>query len=573
MTQIADNAPVSLSIIRGIPLSEDPDMGALTIGGYLREVTERFAGREAVVMPDSGGTVRWSYTDLWNEAVKMARCLIAHGVVKGTRVGLLMTNRLEFVSSFFGTVLAGGVAVPLSTFSTAPELRHLLKASACSVLLLESKVLKKDFISMLAELDPALLNGEPGKVQSMTFPFLKTLVAVDGTTSRGSIESWPDFVASADSVPAALVDLTAESVAPCDLGAIFFSSGSTALPKGIQSAHRAVALQLARWSRLFGLDSDTRVWTANGMFWSGTFGCTIGSALSAGGVVVLQKTFDPEQALQLMESERVNFPLSWPHQWAQLADAKNWDSVDLSAMRYVNPNTPIARHPTVTTDWDEPVHSYGSSETFTISAIYPSGTPKEITLNSAGTPLPGIVIKIVDPLTGETLPMGERGEIAVKGPTLMLGYVGIPLDETLDEEGFFLSGDGGYVDAQNRLFWEGRLNDIIKTGGANVSPVEVDLALKEMPGVKVGQVVGLPHDTLGEIVVACIVTNDGVTLSEDDIKAFLKQRLASYKVPRLVLFFTGQEMKKTGSAKIKTADLRELASKRLEAVGAGQDAG
>ena len=110
------------------------------------------------------------------------------------------------------------------------------------------------------------------------------------------------------------------------------------------------------------------------------------------------------------------------------------------------------------------------------------------------------------------MPRGERGEICVKGPTLMLGYVGTPLDETLDAEGFFHTGDGGYLDDAGRLFWEGRLTDIIKTGGANVSPLEVDEALAGYPGVKVAQTVGVPHETLGEVVVACIVPHDGASL-------------------------------------------------------------
>src|SRR6202012_3638286 len=109
-------------------------------------------------------------------------------------------------------------------------------------------------------------------------------------------------------------------------------------------------------------------------------------------------------------------------------------------------------------------------------------TPRELAEGSHGRALPGNTLKIVDPLTGEAVARGERGEIAVKGPTLMLGYLGVPLDETLDAEGFFRTGDGGFVDDTGRLFWEGRLNDIIKTGGANVSPVEIDSVIQDCPG-------------------------------------------------------------------------------------------
>ena len=164
--------------------------------------------------------------------------------------------------------------------------------------------------------------------------------------------------------------------------------------------------------------------------------------------------------------------------------------------------------------------------------------------------------------------MGEQGEIAVKGPTLMLGYLGIPLDETLDDQGFFRTGDGGYVDSEGRLFWEGRLNDIIKTGGANVSPVEIDNVIAQCPGVKVTKTVGIPDELLGELVVACIVPLDGAELSEEQVRSFTKEQLASYKVPRRVLFFSEDELETTGTNKIKSSELKVLASEKLQAEAA-----
>jgi fatty-acyl-CoA synthase len=147
---------------------------------------------------------------------------------------------------------------------------------------------------------------------------------------------------------------------------------------------------------------------------------------------------------------------------------------------------------------------------------------------------------------------------------LMLGYIGVPLTDSLDADGFFCTGDGGHVDADGRLFWHGRLNDIIKTGGANVSPVEVDTLLRKMPEIKIAQTVGVPHDTLGELVVSCIVPHDGVTLDASAVKSFAKEKLASFKVPREVLFFAEDELATTGTNKIKTADLRVLAAARLQ---------
>jgi fatty-acyl-CoA synthase len=551
----------------GIPLAEETGIGPLTLGGYLREITQRYGPHEAAVLREGDQVERWSYADLWARSVEVARALIACGVVKGTRVGVLMTNRLEFLSGVFGTALAGGVAATISTFFTASELDEVLRASGCSVLLFERSVLKKDFAAILAELEPGIASARPGKLMSLRYPFLRHLAAIGHEDGEGAIETWARFLARGHKVPAGLVCTAEASVAPSDPGVLFFSSGSTGKAKGILSAHRGPCLQLWRWPSWYCFDEPPRVWSSNGFFFSGNFCQAFGSALTNGGTLVLQRWFDAEEALRLMETERASMLLAWPHQWAQLEAAPNYATTDLSAMRYIDATTPIARHPTISTDWREPRHAYGCTETFTLITVLPGNTSEERASTSHGVPTGGSVIKIVDPFSGSAVALGERGEIAVKGPTLMLGYLGIPLDETLDAEGFWRTGDGGWIDPEGRLHWEGRLNDIIKTGGANVSPLEIDEVIRTLPGVKISQTVGVPDDLLGELVVTCIVAQDEANLTEEAIRTGAKARLASYKVPRRVLFFPEEEFRTTGSAKIKTADLRLLAAARLEDPG------
>lgn len=556
-----------LSIVHGIPLVDEQGIGALTLGSYLREVTQKFGTNEALVLRDGDSVVRWSYAELWQRAVEVARALIAVGVGKGTRVGILQTNRPEFLASLFGTALAGGVPTTISTFYTASELETVLQMSGVSVLLLERSVLRKDFAEIVTSLEPKIAASVPGELASVTFPFLRHLAMVDSDNAIGGIEGWSAFLARGTEVAPEMVDAIAASVSPADPGILKFSSGSTGKAKGILSAQRGVCLQLWRWAQWYAVTPahPVRMWSANGFFWSGNFAMALGGTLSTGGSLVLQRWFDAEEALELMEAEKVTFLNAWPHQWAQLEAAPNYASVDLSAMHYIDATTPIARHPTINTDWREPAQAYGNTETFTLISVFPSGTPQDIAGTSHGPPTAGSTIKIVDPLTGATMPLGERGEIAVKGPTLMLGYLGIPLDQSLDDDGFLRCGDGGYIDAQGRLFWEGRLNDIIKTGGANVSPLEIDAVIRECPGVKLTQTVGVPDELLGEMVVGCIVLHAGASLDEAAINEFAKQKLASYKVPRRVLFFAEDELKTTGSAKVKTADLRKLAAERLTA--------
>jgi fatty-acyl-CoA synthase len=542
-----------LSIIHGPPLEDEEGLGELTLSGWFRHVCESGGAREAVIFYKgglaAGSRISWSYDELWAHANAVAKALIACGVGKGTRVGVLMTNRPEFLSATFGITLAGGVATTLSTFSTPDELEHLLQVSAVSVLLLERRVLKKDFAEMVAGFDPAGL------------PFLSHIASVGGGTGA---DDWEQFLARGADVPQAQVDARAAANTPADPGVLFFSSGSTAKPKGILSAHRGVTLQLWRWPKWYlAKPNEVRMWSANGFFWSGNFSMALGGALTRGGAVILQSTFDPAEALALMEREAATMLFAWPHQWEQLVGAANWAETDLTSLIYIDKNSPIAQHPTVNSSWREPYAAFGNTETFTLFTAMPANTPEEEIAGSVGRPCHGVTVKIIDPLTGEAVPLGEKGEICVKGPTLMLGYIGIALTDTLDAEGFLRTGDGGHVDDMGRMYWHGRLNDIIKTGGANVSPVEVDTLIRTMPQVKISQTVGVPHETLGELVVTCIVPHDDAVLDEAAVKAFAKEKLASFKVPRAVLFFAEDELETTGTNKIKTADLRKLASERM----------
>lgn len=554
------------SIVSGPPLAEETGIGAATLAGFIREVTERYADNEALAFQDESGDItRWSYQQLYRQSMEVSRALLSGGLSKGTRVGVLISNRLEWVSSVFGISLAGGVAVTLSTFATPRELEYFLKQSDMGVLLVEDKISKQSFLSDLLSLSPDLSQGVPAKLQLANFPHLRRIIALGETTNYPGVENWNEFILEAHKFPQELAEAVAESVCPADEAVVFFSSGSTALPKGIVHSHHAASLQCWRWARLLELEPGVRSWTPNGFFWSGNFAVLLGSTLAVGGCVLLQGFFNPASALKLMQSERVSYPFVWPHQMASLEEAPTFLETDLSALKYVDPSWCFAKNPTVSlTGWRYPSNSFGCSETFTINCSYPSSTPDEVRGDSHGVPMPGNTLRIVDPLTDEITPLGERGEICIKGPTLMSGYLRVPLAQCLDSEGFYRTGDGGCIDTQGRLCWEGRLNDVIKTGGANVSPVEVDTVIQEFRGIKTAHTVGVPHETLGELVVACIVTMENHLIEETALSEFLKERLANYKLPKHILFFEEEELSLTGNAKIRVGALRDLAIERLE---------
>src|SRR5205807_524469 len=203
----------------------------------------------------------------------------------------------------------------------------------------------------------------------------------------------------------------------------------------------------------------------------------------------------------------------------------------------------------------------------------PADTPLEQRTGNQGPVLPGMHVRIVDPHTGRRKGVGSEGGIAVKGTCLMKGYVKVAPEDCFDVDGFFHTGDAGFVDEHGLLHWTGRTDDLIKSGGANVSPVEIESVLLEHPGLKAAVAVAVPHATLGEMVVLATVAHDGASVTEADVQEFLRGRIASYKIPRRVLFFAEADLVQTGNAKIKTTELRSLAVARLAAEAAsGQPA-
>jgi fatty-acyl-CoA synthase len=549
----------------GPPAETEEGIGALTLGGVLFEVTRRGPERDALVFhePD-GGTVRWSYRDLEREARRVARALLAAGAGKDTRVGILMGNRPEWVAAAFGAALASAVAVPLNTYFEAPELDYVLRHSDVQVLLTQDRLLGHAYVDQVAALCPELLDAAPGELRSPRFPHLRRVAAVGLDATRGAAEPWDVFLGAGDGVPDALVDAIAADVTPADRALIIYTSGTTATPKGILHPHRGPALQSWRFAQQLRLDPSVRVWSAFPFFWSAGFVMVMGATLAAGGCLVLQEHFEPGEALRLLEAERVTSPHAWAHQFAELEDHPAWATADLSAIRHCEAFTSFGRHPSVHVDdrWS-PRAAYGLSESCTIISSLPADTPREIRERSQGAILPGNAVRIVDRDTGVELAVDTIGEITVKGTTLMLGYMRALPEQCFDDDGFFHTGDAGYVDDDACLHWTGRITEMIKTGGANVSPVEIEETLLRHPGLWTARAVGIPDEKLGEMVVVCAVAHDGVVVDESDVRGFLRGRIAAYKIPRRVLFFDEHELSLTGNAKIRAEDLRKLAIDRL----------
>jgi acyl-CoA synthetase (AMP-forming)/AMP-acid ligase II len=549
------------------PPRPEASTGALTLGGILAEQSARFPAHEALVFDDpllGGTTVRWRYRDLEFHARRVAKALVAAGIGKGARVGVLMGNRPEAVASLFGAALAGAVAVPISTFSAKQELSYLLAHADISVLLLQTTMARHRFAADLAELCPAV--GRPSPIADPGYPFLRQAAIVGPVQDACGLASWESFLHRGDAVDDGLIDAVSAQVHPSDLATIIYSSGTTAHPKGVLHNHRAVALQWWAQARLFGRDDATRVWCALPLFWTAGLNVALGATIAAGGTWVMQEIFEPAQALRLLEREHVTEPHTFAHQARALEEHPDWRSTDLSSCTRVFGKSVFTRHPSVKGDpsWNMPV-GYGLSETSSFLTGFPYTTPRDVLRKgSYGRLLPGNELRVVEPETGRVLGPNEQGEFIVRGPTLMEHYVKRTRSECFDADGFYHTGDFGFYDEDGCVYFGGRRTEMIKTGGANVSPAELEIQLQAYEPVKLSRAVGVPDERRDEIVVLCVELKEGASATEEDIKSFLRDRVASYKVPKRVLFFADDEIPMNGTGmKVQDDSLLTLVLERL----------
>ncbi len=547
----------------GLDLPPIDPAAAVTLGGFVAEVAARFGAREALVLEDAlrdGARTSWSYGRLHEESRRVAAALAAAGIGKGARIGILMGNRPEFVAALFGVALAGAVAVTFSTFSARDELAVLLELSDVELLLTQRGIARRVLTDDLATLLPG---ARDGRVSTPRYPFLRRVAVLAGGGADG-FQDWEAFLADGAGIDGGMLDARAARVSGNDEAVIIFTSGTTSIPKGVIHRHGTVVRQFRWQSHIYGRRAETRIASPFPLFWSAGIVSVLGSTLAAGGTYVADEVFEPGAALKLIARERIDEYYGFPTHTAALADHPDWPAADLSSLTRVIGNNEFDGHPNTRPDpdWNHIV-AYGMSESCTSVVSHLSTTPTAIQRQSAGRPLPGIELRIADFATGAVLEAGGEGEICVRGPTMMPHYVGMRREDSFDDEGFFHSGDTGFVDPEGYLHWTGRIKNMVKTGGANVASGEVEAVAAALGSLKLCRVIGMPDRRLGEMVVLCAVREDGSDISEDAVRAAMREKLAAYKVPRRVLFFAIEDYPLTASGKVRDADLRELAAARM----------
>jgi fatty-acyl-CoA synthase len=528
-----------------------PQPPAQSVGALLERAAATFPDRAALVAGDTSVT----HAALREAAHRAARGLAALGVVKGTHVGILLPNSPEWLAFAFGAAALGGVLVPLSTLATGRELDHALRHADVSVLVTAERFRRHEYLATLLGLCPALARPAPDGLRSPEFPALRQVVVAGAESVPAGVRSAAACLAAAEGVAPGVVDAALARCVPADTAAIFFTSGSTALPKGVVHTHGSMLASAANIADALGLTADDVVWGCLPFFFTGGFVAIALATLCAGGTVVLQEAFEPGQALGLLERTGCTVVFGWPHQIQAMIERPDFDRARLRVRKGVGANAPWAA--SLYPPGHEAVGTYGMTESGPMSVATRWSDPLSLRARGHGRPMPGVELRIADLASGAPLPPGEQGEILLRGTTMMQGYYKMPRDTCFDAEGFFHTGDRGWIDRDGVLHFADRLKDVIKAAGVSVASGEIEAVLRDHPLVRAAWVVGVPDPLRGERPAAFVVAAGAVTT--EDLLAFCRERLASYKVPRHVFWRREDELPVAGSGKVLKERLREQA--------------
>lgn len=532
-----------------------------TVGALLAHLAHTMPQQEAVVWPPQ----RFTYDTLYAQAMAVARGLWQLGIRHGEPVALLMSNRPEWITTALGCALIGAPVVALSTWARRLELAYVLEHSQAVALVMLDGFLGADYQALLTEVVPEVAHRPPGQIGAARLPALRELIVL-GQPVLAAARHFDEMVARGRRPKAEIGHAASVPVQPTDILYVLYTSGSTARPKGVPLTHVGCLENGFNIGERQHLTPADRLWLAVPLFWSFGAANALMALLTHGGTVVLQERFDAEEAVRLIATEQCTVYYGMSHMTHAMLATPAWPCADTRSLRTgLTIGTPeevgLTMHGLGVRQL---CNVYGATETYGNATVTDAHDPEAVRLHSQGKALPGMQIRIVDPESRAVLPAGKVGEILVAG-YVTPGYYRDPENNAraFDAEGYFITEDLGMLDAMGYLHFRGRLKDLIKSGGINISPLEVEAYLGTHPKVKQASVVGLPDAVKGEVPVAAVELRQGETASAAELRGFCRDQLASYKIPVQVVFFGPDEWPRTSTGKVQKPALREVIAARL----------
>jgi HIP---CoA ligase len=534
-----------------------PLQHGFTVPGLVAAAADRFGDGTAVL--DRGRRI--SYAELGALVETAARGLIASGVEPGDRVCVWAPNVHQWVVAALAAQSAGAELIPLNTRFTGHEALDILERTRSRVLFLPDTFLGRDY---LATLRAATGGGAGGPVPGL--PRLETVVTIPveggGPELREGVVAWADLLVRAGEVSAAVADERASAVSPDSVCDILFTSGTTGRPKGAMSSHRQTLAVADAWAERAEVEPDDRYLIINPFFHSFGYKAGIVVCLLRGAAILPQLVFDIDRTVELVERERVTILPGPPTIYQTLLEHPGRGIRDLSSLRLAVTGSaivPVALIERMRSElsFSAILTAYGLSEAVVATMCLPTDAPERISRTS-GCATAGFEIRIMSTDGDEVrLPTGSDGEIQLRGPNVMLGYLDDPeaTRSAIDGDGWFRTGDIGNLDEHGYLAITDRLKDMYTVGGFNVYPAEVEEQLARLDGVVECAVVGVPDQRLGSVGKAYLVIRPGGELGEADVLEFCRERLANFKVPRFVEFLDA--LPRSAAGKVVKHELRD----------------
>jgi fatty-acyl-CoA synthase len=537
---------------------DDPQLHAgkpSTIGGILQAGAARFTDHAAIVFPDATRT----YVELLDDAMRIGRGLHALGVRPGDHVGILMPNCLDMVAAIYGIALMGAVATPLNARYRSTELRYVTENADLTVLLTTDIVEEHvDYVELLNQTFPDLADAtDPCDLQLAAAPKLRSIVILGRRSAHGMIGR-EAFESLADGTPTAVVEVTAQAVRREDVALLIYTSGTTANPKGCELTHQGVTWIAREGGVCWTVRKGDVLWDPLPLFHMSSI-IPLTFIIDAGGTYVSMTHFEPAAALRQMRQHPPTLLFScFPPVTMALVTHPAWANTDLRQVRVWINIAPIEtlRVMARALPHAAQIGSYGITEGGGIISFNDAHETQRQLEETVGPPVPSTEIRIVGP-AGVDLPRGAEGEILVRGIGVMKGYYRDPerTAQVLDADGWLHTGDLCSIDADGQIAYVGRTKDMLKVGGENVAPAEIESYLSKHPAVQLVQVVGVPDDRLVEVACAYIELREGVSAEPAEFIEYCRGQIAGFKVPRHVRIITEWPMSAT---KIKRFRLREM---------------